>query len=108
MVSQGNRVTAHETILKDIHIEVVAKESDRGHKKKYIVFEISPRFKSELGEMRDVKNEIEGQWVKFTGWLTYDYKHRSNASNRQRTDNLWRLTAWEVHPVIAFKVLAAP
>ena len=94
--------------LKDIHIDVVAKEADKNNKKKYVVFEITPRFIGDLGDFATVRDQIEGKWVKFTGWLTYDYKHRGNASNRKKSGNIWRATAWEVHPVTAFKVVSAP
>jgi len=42
--------------------------------------EISGRFPDELGDLQAVKKVITGKWVKFTGSLTYDYKHRSNAA----------------------------
>lgn len=106
--------TANETCncarsdLKDIHIDVVAKQKDRNNNDKYVIVEISPRFQAKLGDMKTVKKKITGKWVKFTGWLTYDYKHRSNARNVKKTGNIWRATAWEVHPVTAFKVVPAP
>ena len=94
--------------IADIHIDIVAKQADRNNNDKYVIVEISPRFKEELGDMKSVRNKIVGKWVKFTGWLTYDYKHRSNARNVKKTGNIWRATAWEVHPVTKFKVVLAP
>lgn len=94
--------------IADIHIDVVANRKDRNNNKKYVIVEISPRFQDKLGDMKTVKKQITGKWVKFTGWLTYDYKHRSNARNVKKTGNIWRATAWEVHPVTGFKVVAAP
>jgi len=94
--------------ISDIHIDVVAKKKDRNNNDKYVIVEISPRFQDKLGDMKTVKKKITGKWVKFTGWLTYDYKHRSNARNIKKTGNIWRATAWEVHPVTAFKVVPAP
>lgn len=94
--------------IADIHIDVVAKKADRNNNDKYVIVEISPRFQEKLGDLNTVKKAITGKWVKFTGWLTYDYKHRSNSRNVQRTGNIWRATAWEVHPVTAFKVVPAP
>jgi len=94
--------------LHDVHIEVVAKESDKDNKRKYVIFEISPRFEAELGDTEEVKGKIEGKWVKFTGYLTYDYWHRGNSSNRKKKGNIWRATAWEVHPVTAYEVVPQP
>jgi len=94
--------------IADIHIDVVAKQKDRNNNDKYVIVEISPRFQNKLGDMKSVKKKITGKWVKFTGWLTYDYKHRSNAANVKKTGNIWRATAWEVHPVTKFKVVPAP
>lgn len=94
--------------LKDIHIAVVLNEADRNDKTKHVVFEITPRFEDKLGSFETVRNQIDGKWVKFTGWLTYDYKHRGNARNRKKKGNIWRATAWEVHPVTSFKVVPAP
>jgi hypothetical protein len=94
--------------IADIHIDVVAKKKDRNNNDKYVIVEISPRFQDKLGDLKTVDKALTGKWVKFTGWLTYDYKHRSNARNVQKTGNIWRATAWEVHPVTAFKVVPAP
>jgi hypothetical protein len=94
--------------IADIHIDVVAKKADRNNNDKYVIVEISPRFKAKLGSMKAVRKKMVGKWVKFTGWLTYDYKHRSNARNVKKTGNIWRATAWEVHPVTAFKIVPAP
>jgi hypothetical protein len=94
--------------IADIHIDVVANPKDRNNNDKYVIVEISPRFQEKLGDLKSVKKKITGKWVKFTGWLTYDYKHRSNARNVKKTGNIWRATAWEVHPVTAFKVVSAP
>jgi hypothetical protein len=93
--------------IADIHIDVVAKKADRNNKVKYVIVEISPRFQDKLGDVATVKGKIMGKCVQFTGWPTYDYKHRSNSRNIKATGNIWRATAWEVHPVTAFKVVAA-
>lgn len=94
--------------IADIHIDVVAKKADRNKKVKYVIVEISPRFQEKLGDMKTVKKAITGKWVQFTGWPTYDYKHRSNSRNIKAKGNIWRATAWEVHPVTSFKVVAGP
>ena len=90
---------------------MVAKESDRTDKTKYVVVEISPRYQDQLGDYNKVHGlNLVGKWVKFTGWLTYDYKHRSNSFNVTQTKSkgIWRATAWEVHPVTKFEIVPVP
>jgi hypothetical protein len=95
--------------IADIHIDVVLKESDKNKSSKYMIVEISPRWQVKLGDLASVKSKLEGSWVRFTGWMLYDYIHKSNAKNTNpKGKAIWRATAWEVHPVTAFKVVPAP
>jgi hypothetical protein len=95
--------------IADIHIDVVLKEADKKKSFKYMIVEISPRFQDQLGDLASVKAAIEGQWVKFTGWMMNDVVHRSNAKNTNpKGKAIWRATSWEIHPVTAFKIVPAP
>jgi hypothetical protein len=95
--------------IADIHIDVVLNEADKNKSSKYMIVEISPRFQDKLGDLASVKAAIEGQWVKFTGWMMNDVIHKSNAKNTNpKGKAIWRATSWEIHPVTAFKVVAAP
>jgi len=95
--------------IRDIHIDVVLKESDKNKSSKYMIVEISPRWQTKLGDLSAVKTKLEGHWVKFTGWMLYDVVHKSNAKNTKPNGKaIWRATAWEIHPVTAFKVVTAP
>jgi hypothetical protein len=95
--------------IADIHIDVVLKESDKNTSSKYMIVEISPRWQSKLGDLASVRKAIQGHWVKFTGWMLYDYIHKSNAKNtKPKGKAIWRATAWEIHPVTAFTVVPAP
>jgi len=89
--------------LLDVHIEVVAKEADKDNKNKYVIFEINPKLENKLGDAASLRS-LEGHWVIFTGYLTYDYLHRGESYNRKHKPSNWRSTAWEVHPVISFVV----
>ena len=77
----GESCNCGKDSLKDIHIEVVGNKADRNEKSKYVIFEISPNLEEVLGDKGSVKSQIEGQWVKFRGYLTYDYVHRGNSYN---------------------------
>ena len=95
--------------IADIHIDVVLKEADKTKSSKYMIVEINPRYQEKLGSLATVKAALKGQWVKFTGWMFYDVVHKSNAKNTNpKGKAIWRATAWEVHPVTAFDVVAAP
>src|SRR4051812_3641738 len=51
--------------LRDIHIKMVAKETDAGDKTKFVIVEITPRFEGKLGHTADLKT-MENHWVTFT------------------------------------------
>jgi hypothetical protein len=95
--------------LQDIHIDVVLKKSDAANKRKHVIVEITPKFQVSLGTLKDVRSQLKGQWVKFTGRLFYDSIHASAAENTapHRKGN-WRATAWEVHPVSKFEIVPSP
>ncbi len=99
--------------IADIHIDVVLLAKDKDTSSKYMIVEISPRFQGtgqgKLGNLKSVKAALEGHWVKFTGWMMDDVVHKSNAANSNpKGGNIWRATSWELHPVTAFKLVAAP
>ena len=95
--------------LQDIHIDVVLKKSDAANNRKHFIVEITPKFQVTLGKLKDVRKQIKGKWVKFTGWLFYDSIHADEAENTAPgRDGNWRATAWEVHPVSKFEIVQAP
>lgn len=95
--------------LQDIHIDVVLKKSDAANKRKHVIVEISPKFQATLGKLKAVRSQIQGKWIKFTGWLFYDSIHAGQAENTApRRKGNWRATAWEVHPVSKFEIVPAP
>lgn len=114
--------------LRDVHINIVADPSEANDPTKYVVVEFTPRWEKKFGfddsdykAMRQkVEDEIKGKWVKFSGWMLYDFVH-ANASQstspnnpvcpqdgQEHTGCNWRATPWEVHPVTAYKVVNAP
>src|SRR2546421_1712164 len=107
------------TDLRDVHINIVANPSEANDPSKYVVVEFTPRCEQRFGfndsnyeAMRQtVENKIKGKWVKFSGWMMYDFIHK-NASQSTSPGNRvcppgdtsqsgcnWRATPWEVHPV---------
>ncbi|MDQ6651284.1 MAG: hypothetical protein M3Y84_00910 [Acidobacteriota bacterium] len=114
--------------LRDVHINIVADPSEVGDQAKYVVVEFTPRWEETFGfddsnydAMRQaVTDKIQGKWVKFSGWMMYDFIH-ANASQstspgnpvcpndgQQHPSCNWRATPWEVHPVTAYTVVSGP
>jgi cell division protein YceG involved in septum cleavage len=115
--------------LRDIHINIVAKASERNDKTKFVVVEITPRWQEKLGMddsaynamVAKLKTEIRHKWVKFDGWMMSDTYHITESKNTAKTTTptcknpdtdpspcVWRATTWEVHPVTAYTVVPAP
>lgn len=115
--------------LRDIHINIVAKASERNNKTKFVVVEITPRWQQKLNlddsnydaMLNKVKTQIVHKWVKFEGWMMSDSFHISESKNTANPSTptckddgndpkpcVWRATTWEVHPVTAYTVVPAP
>ena len=115
--------------LRDIHINIVASPSERNDKTKYVVVEITPRWQAEFNlddsnyeaMLGKVRQQIEGKWVRFEGWMLYDSYHWKESKTTAHpttptckddgTDPspcVWRASAWEVHPVTKYTVVAGP
>jgi hypothetical protein len=96
----------------DTHIELTSGPSDG---RLPMVVEVTPQWRALLATAgRDwstdgLEGAIEGKWVRVRGWLFWDGEHRHNAENTNPDgDQLWRRTAWEIHPVTALEVVPAP
>src|SRR5207245_3188638 len=116
------------TDLRDVHINIVADPSEVGDQSKYVVVEFTPRWEkkfnfddSNYDAMKQaVTNQIGGKWVKFSGWMLYDFIHanasKSTSPNQPTCPNdgqmhpncNWRATPWEVHPVTAYTIVSGP
>jgi hypothetical protein len=54
-----------------------------------------------------LRQNILGRCVRATGWMLYDAEHaRESANTAAPGREVWRATAWEVHPVTDLRVLA--
>ncbi|HVS82440.1 MAG TPA: hypothetical protein VHE60_11980 [Pyrinomonadaceae bacterium] len=116
------------TDLRDVHINIVADPSEAADQTKYVVVEFTPRWEKNFHfddsnydtMLAAVKAQIEGKWVKFEGWMMFDFIH-ANASQSTSPGNPvcpkdglqhsgcnWRATPWEVHPVTAYTIVTGP
>ncbi|HEX8503093.1 MAG TPA: hypothetical protein VF659_21090 [Pyrinomonadaceae bacterium] len=114
--------------LRDIHIDIVASPSEVNDLSKHVVVEFTPRWQEKFGlnpknyqkMLKAVRADIEHRWVKFEGWLLYDYIHANESKSTQPNlkpcpndgkihDNCnWRATPWEIHPVTSYAKVPAP
>jgi len=112
-VKLGSKETVNcgsvDSAYMDTHIELVANpnSTDGGVR---VIVEVTPRWRwfmaqqNEDWSTRALKQSLQGQWVRFTGWLFWDLEHPQNATNTHSGNaNIWRATAWEIHPVTEIK-----
>ncbi len=106
----------HATAMedRDTHIELVLHETSTAGTD-VVVVEVTPRWRDFAAannvdwSTARLRKEIEGKWVRVTGWLMYDLEHETNAENTEpgRASN-WRRTAWEIHPVTRIDLVGKP
>ncbi|SRR5258707_1267871 len=116
------------TDLRDVHINIVANASEVGDQSKYVVVEFTPRWEKTFhfddsnydAMLAAVKAQIQGKFVKFDGWMLYDFIHANASHSTSPTQPAcpndgqihpncnWRATPWEVHPVTAYTIVPGP
>jgi hypothetical protein len=106
--------------LQDVHINLVASPSDVGHATKYVVAEITPRMQSlhPSWTLDWARGNLANHWVRFTGWMLLDGMHSRESFNTKEESQqkcgslevkeIWRATAWEIHPITGIEVVHAP
>lgn len=104
------------TDLQDIHIYVVRDPSDAGTPARRVVVEITPRGQHLHPEWTFdwAQKNLTHKWVRFTGWMLFDTMHSAESENTKKqpqqcgdlkVNEIWRATAWEIHPVTDLEIL---
>jgi hypothetical protein len=77
-----------------------------------VVLEITPRMEAwakDQGQdwsLGALNRELLGHWCSFEGWFFFDSNHAAEAENTApQASNIWRATAWEIHPVTRFEAI---
>ena len=105
---------------RDTHIEGNAEGPD--YSGQPMIVEVTPRWRAAMvaagtdWSTDQLKSDLVGNWVEFTGWMMEDEEHRGSAENtvdtvRHRpgtTPNIWRQTTWEIHPVTSMQIVTGP
>jgi hypothetical protein len=113
-VKQGGEETVNcgetDSLYRDTHIDVVLDPQDQ-RKVVRVIVEVTPRWRAFMSTQGEhwttgaLEDAIEGRWVRFTGWLFWDFEHADEAAHTNpQGDNVWRATAWEIHPVTDIRV----
>jgi hypothetical protein len=95
---------------RDIHINVALRTDATPEQQ--VVAEVTPYFErwaqaNELDWGVDaLKRTLVGHWCRVEGWLFFDEQHADESANTfKQGSDLWRATAWEIHPVIKIEIL---
>lgn len=107
---ESTNCRAQDLADRDTHIEIVRSLDDSGPTRRMIL-EVTPRLramaaKRGLDWSTEGLQKLIGHKVKISGWMLFDFEHIDEAENTapNRRD-IWRATAWEIHPVTDITVL---
>src|ERR1700752_3527385 len=117
-VKKGGEETVNcgetDSLYIDTHIELVL-DPQNTNKTVRLIVEVTPRWRAFMATQgrdwttRTLQQQLEGRWVRFTGWLFWDFEHADEAAHTNPGgDNVWRATAWEIHPVTEITVCSGP
>ncbi len=93
---------AKDAAHRDTHIDLVISKRDAKNKRKHVVVEVTPQFRSRHPNWTtaNLRDTLLGRCVKITGWMLFDAEHANASVNTAPSNsNDWRATAWEVHPI---------
>jgi hypothetical protein len=103
---------AGNAVDQDTHMEIGLSKNADGRQR--VIVEITPRLRKMMKDKEPsvdwstdaLQPKVLGKWVEFTGWLMFDWFHRTQAENTNPGgEGNWRATCWELHPVTSLKVL---
>jgi hypothetical protein len=95
---------------RDIHINL-ALRTDAPDDQQFVV-EVTPDFQRWANANsidwtdETLKRTLVGHWCRIEGWLFFDQQHADESANTfKEGSDIWRPTAWEIHPVTKIEVL---
>lgn len=102
--------------LQDIHINVVSDPKDAGKGPRTLIVEITPReqFLHKQWTLAWAQQNLTHKWVRFSGWMLFDGMHSAESEHTKakpqqcgsiKVHEIWRATAWEIHPVTDLQIL---
>ncbi len=98
---------------KDAHIELAIE--DGAEKSRRVVVEVTPAWRAFMNSKGvdwttpHLKQTLIGHWIRVHGWMMFDAEHADESRNTAPNGtNVWRATAWEIHPVTSLEILPTP
>jgi hypothetical protein len=97
---------------RDTHIDLTLSAADAYNEARHVIVEVTPRWRTAMAakgidwETGTLRAKLLGRCAKVTGWLMFDAEHRRQSQNTAGPGSeVWRATAWEIHPVTAIDLL---
>jgi len=95
---------------RDVHINVALRPD--APENEQLIVEVTPHLERWAAANRldwsaeTLERSLVGKWVRFEGWLFYDSGHAKESDNTfKEGSDLWRATAWEIHPVTKIEIV---
>lgn len=95
---------------RDIHINLALRSDVPASEQ--VVVEVTPNFERSAATTgvdwseETLQRTLVGRWCRFEGWLFYDREHAKESTNTfEQGSDVWRATAWEIHPVTKIEVV---
>jgi hypothetical protein len=99
---------------RDTHIDLTISAADAYSEAKHVIVEVTPRWRAAMAakgvdwETDTLRDRLLGRCVRVTGWLLFDAEHRRESRNTADAGReVWRATAWEIHPITAIETLSS-
>lgn len=97
---------------RDTHIDLTVSPRDAADETRHVIVEVTPHWRTAMAakgvnwETDALEQTISGRCVAVTGWMLFDAEHRNESANTAKPGReVWRATAWEVHPITGIRVL---
>ena len=82
------------------------------NEKYHVIVEVTPRVRDQMlaknidWSTDTLAKALPGHWVRFSGWVVFDWKHLKEAENTNPGNECnWRATCTEIHPIFAIEVV---
>lgn len=105
----------NKATLRDFHIDLVMDSGDVDTPQRHVIAEITPREQKLHPQWTSsFISNLKGKHVRFTGWMLFDGMHSAESANTKNfpqqcgsleVQEIWRATAWEIHPITAIEIL---
>ena len=97
---------------RDTHVDLTLSAKDAYNEPRHVIVEVTPRWRAAMAvkgvdwETDALRERLLGRCVRVTGWMLFDAEHRRESQNTADAGaEVWRATAWEIHPITTIELL---